>query len=144
MDEPIQEGISRRSAIKRIGVVGAVAWSAPVLSSMSAPAFAQGGSGPNPECAGASCTTFIPCSSGNPDCVCTTVFGGGGFCVPGSTSCGVTGPCGPAGECPDGNLCVVDTCCGEPVCVPISLECEAGTGAAASARPSSGPGTLGG
>jgi hypothetical protein len=146
MDEPIEEGISRRSAIKRIGVVGAVAWSAPVLSSMSAPAFAQGGTpGPNPECAGATCTTFRQCAANNPDCVCTTVFGGGGFCVPGSTSCGVTGVCGPAGECPPGNICVIETCCGEPVCVPLDLECEStGAGAGAAHAASGGPGTIGG
>jgi hypothetical protein len=143
MDEPIEEGISRRSAIKRIGVVGAVAWSAPVLSSMNSPAFAQRGTpGPDPECAGATCTTFTQCSNTNPDCVCVSVCPSGGLCVPGSTSCASLTPCGDDCSCPDGSLCAVDTCCGIPVCVPVSLECSAGgTGAA---RASSGAGTLGG
>jgi hypothetical protein len=144
MDEPIEEGISRRSAIKRIGVVGAVAWSAPVLSSMSAPAFAQDGTpGPNPECEGATCTTFIQCSSGNPDCVCVSICPGGGLCVPGSTLCSSLLPCDNC-DCPDGQLCAVDTCCGIPVCIPISLECEADGAGTGAARTSSGAGTVGG
>jgi hypothetical protein len=79
---------------------------------------------PNPECAGATCETFIQCSSGNPDCICTTLATGGGLCVPGSTSCDIVGPCGPNFECPEGSVCVVNTCCAGPVCAPLSLECE--------------------
>jgi hypothetical protein len=144
MDEPIEEGISRRSAIKRIGVVGAVAWSAPVLSSMSAPAFAQGGSGPNPECAGAQCGTFTQCSSGNPDCVCVSLSGGGGLCVPGSTQCAGLTLCPTGTECAPGELCAVNTCCVNAVCVPVALECEKGTGSSGAARASSGANTIGG
>jgi hypothetical protein len=82
------------------------------------------GGGPNPECAGATCDTFVECSSGNPDCVCvTTEPGPGGLCIPGSTLCSTLTPCGPNFECPAGELCAVNTCCGIPVCAPISLEC---------------------
>jgi hypothetical protein len=80
--------------------------------------------GPNPECAGATCQTFVECSSGNPDCVCvTTEPGTGGLCVPGTTQCLSLTACGPNFECPEGQLCAVNTCCIDPVCVPISLAC---------------------
>jgi len=83
---------------------------------------------PNPECQGAQCGTFIPCSSGNPDCVCVTTQSGtttGGLCVPGSTACAGLLPCDAAtgAGCPPDQLCAVNTCCGSPVCVPVSLTC---------------------
>jgi hypothetical protein len=81
---------------------------------------------PNPECEGATCTTFIECSTENPDCVCTTLFGGGGFCVPGSTPCQPLARCPNGNECSAGELCAVNTCCGENVCIPVALECVLG------------------
>jgi Dictyostelium (slime mold) repeat len=77
---------------------------------------------PAPVCAGETCDTFTQCSPANPDCVCTTVVGGGGICVPGSTPCANLTPCpsGPS-DCATGELCVEQSCCGEQVCVPINL-----------------------
>ena len=47
-DEPIdhgiegtKDGISRRRMLKRIGIVSAVAWTTPVVTSLRTPAFAQ-------------------------------------------------------------------------------------------------------
>jgi hypothetical protein len=142
MDEQIDERISRRSAIRRIGAVGAVAWSTPVLSSMSARAFAEAGTDPPLNCDGV-CGAFVVCSSVNPDCICVAIYGGGGLCIPGSTLCAGLDRCAD-GSCPADQLCAVDTCCGDPVCVPIALSCEAGAGAGAGARASSGAGTVGG
>jgi hypothetical protein len=86
---------------------------------------------PHPECTGATCATFTPCASGNLDCVCAGTPAGGGICVPGSTPCGGLTLCGPAPEfaCPTNEVCVVDTCCGEPVCVNVALaaQCPAET-----------------
>ena len=98
--------------------------------------------GPNPECAGATCSTFVACDSTNPDCVCTTLFNGGGLCVPGSTSCVSLAACSADGGCPDGSLCAVNTCCGTPVCIPVDLECS-GSGATFRSFSSDGP-TIGG
>lgn len=156
MDETTTNSTDDRRPGRRAVIKGAAAgaigvWSVPVVTSFTSPAFAAGSAGnPNPECQGANCATFIPCSSDNPDCVCTTTSSGGGFCVPGSTSCAVVGDCsGPnADQCPPGSVCVVDTCCGRPVCVPVELnkQCPpAPAGAAAAAtRKSSGKGTIGG
>lgn len=45
MDEKTEIGISRRRMLKRIGAGAAIAWSAPVLTSLRLPAFAQAISG---------------------------------------------------------------------------------------------------
>ena len=54
---------------------------------------------------------------------------GGGFCVPGSTECGIVGQCSPNFECPEGSVCVVNTCCPDAPnqCAPLSLACESTT-----------------
>jgi hypothetical protein len=77
---------------------------------------------PSTQCNGATCDTFVPCSAENSDCVCVTVSDGGGFCVPGSTACDGLDLC-PDGLCPPGSLCAIGTCCGDPVCIPESLQC---------------------
>jgi hypothetical protein len=99
--------------------------------------------GPDPECAGATCGNFTECDSANADCVCTTIQpGSGGFCVPGSTACGILQACGADFSCPDGSLCAVDTCCGNPVCIPVDLACS-GDGAGFRTSSDGGP-TIGG
>lgn len=122
-----QDGVSRREALKRIGVAGVV-WTAPVTMSFFTAADAV--SPPpvdHPECAGAVCDTFIPCSSTNGDCICVT-SDSSGFCVPGSTQCADLVACGPPTSgfsCPAGSFCAFGTCCGSiPVCIPIALTAE--------------------
>jgi hypothetical protein len=84
---------------------------------------------PNSGCAGATCTTFVPCSSSNPDCVCGSIVEGGGLCVPGSTPCAGLAPCSSSADCGADALCLFGSCCGEPVCVPISLAAQCPTSA---------------
>ena len=88
---------------------------------------------PNSGCLGATCETFVPCSSSNPDCVCGTITEGGGLCVPGSTPCAGLTVCANSGDCGSEALCLIGSCCGDPVCVPISLsaQCPATTDASA-------------
>jgi hypothetical protein len=151
-DDRAANGVSRRTMLRRIGAVGAVAWVTPVISSLTTPAFAQS-SIEHPECLGASCATFKPCSSSNGDCVCVS-SDQGGFCIPGSTQCAPLQVCegGTSAECPAGSICAVDTCCDVGVCIPISLtgQCPSDTKAAdglrraTPIRASSGAGTIGG
>jgi len=142
--------MTRREMLTKSGKFGAAAMATPLIASAFVPMAAAAASVvTHPECTGASCSTFIPCSSTNPDCVCAALgapFGPGGICVPGSTSCGVTGPCGPSGECPAGNVCVVDTCCGGPVCIPAGLTsaCPVTAAPITAHRVTTGAGTLGG
>lgn len=154
MDEITQERAGspdRRTVIKGAAAGLAAVWTVPVVSSFTTPAMAAGSANnPNPECRGANCATFTPgCSTASADCICTSTASGGGFCVPGSTSCGAgSGACSPTNTCPDGEICLVDTCCGNPVCIPIAagLACPPAPAGAAAAgtRESTGPGTIGG
>jgi hypothetical protein len=80
---------------------------------------------PNPECAPATCSTFVPCASAG-QCtspVCASAAGGGGVCVEGTTSCSGLLDCVTSTDCPDAGICAVESCCGRPVCVPRSAFC---------------------
>lgn len=78
---------------------------------------------PNPECAGQTCGTFEFGCNNNPNCACASVAEGGGFCTF-DVSCGGLAPCpGGSTDCPVGQLCIVDSCCVSPVCVPTANLC---------------------
>jgi hypothetical protein len=61
----------------------------------------------------------------NPECLCTPTTEGTGFCA------NVTGPCEPpcssSSDCPSGWKCIVNSCCGFPICDP---PCSTSTSAA--------------
>lgn len=134
LDREVQNRISRRRMIKRLGAATAVAWTAPVLSTLGGtPAFAQ--SQVCPDCVPATqpgsehCAGQPDCGaepSGNPcSCLRVSQAQGGGcnchscvFCDnPAITSCGQ------GQACPPGWLCAL-SCCSDPaavgdfVCVP--------------------------
>jgi hypothetical protein len=139
--EKVTNRISRRRMLKRIGAGAAVAWSAPILSSLRTPAFAQY---EQPQCVAATCTTFVACSGPNPDCVCVNCSGTG-LCVPGSTSCGSLTQCTTNADCPSDACCAVNTCCPTGVCIPFSLSRNCPPGRTSRARRvSTGAGTIGG
>lgn len=106
------EEISRRRMLKRIGAGAAVAWSAPVLTSIRTPAFAQ-----RYECSDcfscqASGCTFpqSPTCGGNPDCTqgdwcgCVRTLEGADACV--VNQFGQGGPCASSDQCPSGEVCI--------------------------------------
>ena len=68
-----------------------------------------------------SCESVILCG---PNCACFEVAEGGGHCASGS-ACVDLSPC-PNGtsDCPAGQLCYINTCCGESVCAP---DCDGGS-----------------
>jgi hypothetical protein len=111
-----KEGISRRRMIKRIGAGAAIAWSAPVLTTINTPALAQ----PYPTCiaepdcgCSSPCNVPIPCM-GRADCNCWVHASSRSCtCLHFTVSCGEFGLCpgGADSECGAG-LCCVDTCCG--------------------------------
>jgi hypothetical protein len=97
------ERISRRKALKRVAAGAAVAWSAPVLTSLSSPAYAQYGA----------CATCPPFSCLDP-IVCSTVC----FCAPHEP----TGACvcwAPVGIC-SGDAANPDICDTDAECEPIT------------------------
>ena len=159
--------VSRRDALKKIGIGAGIAWSAPVVLSFYNAAGAATGTPDNsttttgeitippshPECTGATCETFGPCSSSNPDCVCvSTPDPSVALCVPGGTRCATLEACAPDFSCPPGFFCAIDSCCVTPVCVPLAIagKCpptEPTNGARTSQTPvrvKTGAGTLGG
>ena len=82
------------------------------------------------ECAGSVCGAYLPCDgsgcpSGNGICATTSDDGvtqSGGLCIAGFTSCNQ--PTCSDGQCPLGSICLIDTCCGGPICAPPSSFCE--------------------
>jgi hypothetical protein len=100
------EPISRRRMLKRIAGGAAVAWSAPILTSLSTPAFAQYA------CAG-QCAPCFACSGGN-----CAAHPGAQYCA------------GPPGTCgPDVCLCSQtaegDCFCGDNGTPPPPIDCVA-------------------
>jgi hypothetical protein len=171
-DEESTSGVSRRDALKKIGIGAGIAWSAPVVLSFYNAAGAATGSPDNsttttaetlpplhPECTGAACMEFDPgCSSTNPDCICvSTPDPSVSFCVPGATVCEVGPVCAPDLTCPPGMFCAINTCCGFPdapfsVCTPFSIavtcppdeQPASGNRAPKRTRVKTGAGTFGG
>ena len=121
-DKPIDDtaglGVSRRRMLKRIGAGAAVAWSAPILTSIRVPAFAQ-----SPQCPGRdwNCGDEIQiCGSGPGDTICVcdvntegdTICWNDYFCDdPRAIACSTSADCG--SEFPH----CASTCCGQ-TCVP--------------------------
>jgi len=119
----------RRSMIRKALKAGGVAYVAPMVLASARPALAQI-SGPNPGCTGAVCGNFINCSNLGAGCVCFTTSTGGGLCANGNISCSSFTQCGPSPTftCPAGNICVVNSCCGVPICyLPVNF-CGGGGG----------------
>jgi hypothetical protein len=127
--EELQNPISRRRMLKRIGAGAAIAWSAPVLSSLRTPAFAQ----PYParcrpedavDCAGG---TFVIC--GEPVCACVRSVEGDAIC--GADPCGP--PCSTTAECEalsPGSICQAPGtgCCGQVCIAACGSAFQAGEG----------------
>jgi hypothetical protein len=100
-EQPMEKGVSRRSMLKRLGAGAAVAWSAPVLTTLGTPAFAQ-----TPICdTCTSCEFGQPCGdcacvgTPAPECFCTNV----GVCLNEEPICQQDADCdswcGPGGRC---------------------------------------------
>jgi hypothetical protein len=109
MEEEVREDqITRRRMIKRIGAGAAIAWSAPVILSLSAPAFAQGAycQGCSPD---SDCNAQIDCSQAQDgSCGCGRTPTETCFCYQ-HGSCGT--PCASQSDCASGETCVA-SCCG--------------------------------
>jgi hypothetical protein len=129
MDEGTS-GISRRTALKRIGAGAAIAWTAPVLMSVDSAAFAA-----SPACTNCDLTCPRKQNQCSPGCFCFT--GQDNICdcifarlcpnVPGGVA--LCGPGLPA--CPAGEICIHDCCAGGNTSTQLScgLPCSAKPGA---------------
>ncbi len=91
-----------------------------------------------PECAAASCGSFVPCATPGAACqdpVCVKIANvPTGQCVEGTTACAGLADCTSSADCGRG-ICAVATCCGRNVCVPTSVFCSSTAGAQTLPRP---------
>ena len=108
-----KEGISRRKMLKRIGAGAAIAWTAPILTSIKTPSFATpiGPCSPdNCGCNGA-CNVAVACN-GSSSCNCWLKADNTGcICAAFVQFCGDCGSCSVDADCAGGCACV-QTCCG--------------------------------
>ena len=125
LEEVTRHATSSRRTIVKTGAK--MAYAVPVVAATislnvgESSAQRVSGINPDPACIGATCANLRQCAD-NPDCQCFTLAGGGGFCIPGSTTCDSFGVCGADLSCPAGQVCVVGTCCGTPnQCAPATL-----------------------
>jgi hypothetical protein len=141
LNREVQDRISRRRMIKRLGAATAVAWTAPVLSTLGkVPALSAqqpcAGCAPlppgNAHCAASSiCGSDQP--SGNNPCDCRTTPQGQCFChsclfcdtLPGGGQV-----CASSAECPTGWGCVLTDCGCDEVNQQFEFLCHPGCGVA--------------
>src|SRR5712691_7071699 len=104
-----EDGISRRRMLKRIGAGAAIAWTAPVITSIRAPVFADIQS-PNPctdqdfVCGG---PVTLCGSDANGDCGCESGDRHMAKCVS-NTPCDSLVPCNSDADCPSGVCSAAD------------------------------------
>jgi hypothetical protein len=118
-----KEGISRRGLLKRIGAGAAVAWTAPILTSIGTPAFASLAPCPRAGCdAGQgcqpACDVLRPCHKPS-NCACFPTIDNSA-CNCGDIRDGLCEsftPCNSQADC-TGNECCVGSCCPTGVCLP--------------------------
>jgi len=143
-----EDRFSRRRMLKRIGAGAAIAWTAPALSSIRTPAFAQQYPTRCPEPCDWSCGLELSiCGScDRPDvdpelriCLCDRTTEGDCGCFSNCVFCEELRTCTSSATCPPGSRCYADTCCGTPVCIP---DCGADGGAGAAARSETAAGGL--
>lgn len=137
---PDDGSVSRRTMLKRIGAVGAVAWVTPVISSLNTPAFADGVvSGPGAPCdqPGTCFTGYTSCGTCGPidGSFCWTDPSGAGFCAE-DAYCTDVQTCSPG--CPPGYGCAVQTGCSDcdPALPGVCLKlCDPGNASIKHASP---------
>ena len=119
--------ISRRKMLKNVGIAGAVAWTAPIITSLSAPAFASVDSRDRKSCfalskLGGDCAqcsgTSLNCQ-GDSTCACHVDAAGCCSCSANATCAGLTA-CTRNSQCLANQKCVI-SCCSttQAFCVPV-------------------------
>jgi hypothetical protein len=110
--------ISRRRMLNRMGAGAAVVWTAPVVTSLQAPAFAA----PSLACPETGCSSCVDvggsCQGGPPGCFKGLSTEGECLCFVNAICSGLT-PCRSSSECSPGWHCLCpQNGCGMSVCVP--------------------------
>ena len=117
MDAEKRGEISRRTALKRMATGAAIAWSAPILTSLRTPAFATNGSPVCASCEGPLCSGAIPVCGQGADgfaCICVETVRGDCACINNFDACGLGDECSSDAGCPSDWRCFLDQCCASP------------------------------
>jgi hypothetical protein len=118
----LENRISRRRMLKRVGAGAAIAWSAPILSSLRTPAFAQ-----YPDRCPETCPTCPPDSCGSDavgPCFCFPPVDGSQCVCVSPRTCAEAGACDTDADCDEsaGERCIFSCCpggtCGLPCGAP--------------------------
>lgn len=110
--------ISRRKMLKRMGAGAAVVWTAPVVMSLQAPAFAALSVVCPPETGCSSCVDNGGCRDGPPGCFKGLSTEGECLCFVNAHCSGLM-PCSSSSECSPGWHCICpQNGCGMSLCVP--------------------------
>jgi hypothetical protein len=114
-----EQGVSRRKALKAMGVGAAAAWAVPTVVSMASVAAAASGTCVTFVCGNGPCNTDCPNATGDNSAYCFQRADGlPGICAP-DFACANAG-CTDNSDCGAGEACFVNTCCGAGgVCGPI-------------------------
>ncbi len=114
-------GLTRREMLKKAALVGAVAWTVPIVGSFNTPAFGQVQSPPC-DCSGPACRGADDCGGVGKNCNCLATVEGDCFCHQG-VSCGATGvvPCTSSTQCPPGWACAFSCCAGSQCHPPCGV-----------------------
>ena len=137
-DELETEVTSRREVLKKLGAGAAIVWTAPVLTSLAAPAFAAS----TPPCTSDACSDPDPgqdTCDGFPEhrCYCTATMERRHLCACfDQGGCEGYQLCTSSSECPQGRFCTTGpNCCGG-ICVrPCGPDCGSGSKGASRPRP---------
>jgi hypothetical protein len=135
--EELQNPISRRRMLKRVGAGAAIAWSAPILSSLRTPAFARTYPPVCEEPCDDRCPFETQCGSSGPigNCFCSRDTSGSCFCWE-NDFCAARPDVSQAGACPEGQT-AVSTCCDQVAGTAVKCWNPCGTNATSATR--SGP-----
>src|SRR5439155_3380981 len=120
-----KDGISRRRMLKRIGAGAAIAWTAPIVTSLHTPAFAA----QRQDCSSNGCAGCGPILNGNAGCSQGSCTGGlgcfdslntEGACVNWQNIfCSCLTPCSSSSDCSGTSQCLCsNNGCGGSFCVP--------------------------
>ncbi|SRR6266511_1969042 len=135
----VKDGISRRKMLKRVGAGAAIAWSAPILTSIGTPAFAQYGGCASCD-AGQVCTPdcdVVRVCHGNANCGCFRNVDTSGCCCGDLKDgfCASFPPCTTGADCAGfpGTVCVA-SCCPTGICISPCGTAGSGRNAGSGAR----------
>jgi hypothetical protein len=112
-----EQGISRRTLLKRVGAGAVIAWSAPIISSFGSKALAGLPGRCNAPCGAITLCAVNRFGDVDGSCGCSADTEGRCDCWA-NVFCTDVCVCSTSADCPAGWRCIPGTGCGDQVCIP--------------------------